>query len=181
MRAKARLIPQSCFLLSCLLATGGALASGDFDACKLIALSEIREAQVEAVLEAKGSERRTGGFSVAQCFYALPSHNKSVSLEVTRPDPGQSTTSGPRDRWKRLFHGNGDQEGEKEESGKPQPVSGVGDEAFWSGNPLVGALYVLKDNSYLRISIGGAEDASAKIQKTRVLAQKALKRLSNSS
>ena len=56
-----------------------------------------------------------------------------------------------------------------------------GDEAFWTGNPLVGALYVLKDDSYLRISIGGAEEASVKIQKTKALAQKALKRLSSSS
>jgi len=175
MRVKAWLL-----LLSSLLATGGTLASGDFDACKLIAPSEIEAVQGEAVLDAKSGERRTGGFAIAQCFYTLPSHANSVSLEVTRLDPEQSTSSGPRERWKKLFHGDGDQEGEKE-SGKPQPVSGVGDEAFWSGNPLVGALYVLKDNSYLRISIGGAEDASVKIRKTKALAQKALKRLANSS
>ena len=171
MRVKAWLL-----LLSSLLATGGTLASGDFDACKLIAPSEIEAVQGEAVLDAKSHERKTGGFAIAQCYYTLPSQAKSVSLEVTRPDPGQGTPSGPRDRWKKLFHGDGDQEGEKE-SGKPQPVTGVGDEAFWSGNPLVGALYVLKDNSYLRISIGGAEDASVKIRKTKALAQKALKRL----
>ena len=175
MPVKARL-----FFLASLLATGGTLASGNFDACKLIASSEIEAVQGEAVLDAKSSERKTGGFAIAQCYYTLPSHTNSVSLEVTRPDPEQSTPSGPRDRWKKLFHGDRDQEGEKE-SGKPQPVSGVGDEAFWSGSPMVGALYVLKDNSYLRISIGGAEDASVKIQKTKALAQKALKRLSSSS
>ena len=171
MRVKAWL-----FLLSSLVATGGTLASGDFDACKLIAPSEIEAVQGEAVLDAKSGERRTGGFAIAQCYYALSSNTKSVSLEVTRPDPEQGAPSGPRDRWKKLFHGEGEKEGEKE-SGKPQPVSGVGDEAFWSGNPMVGALYVLKDNSYLRISIGGAEDASVKIRKTKALAQKALKRL----
>ena len=167
------------FLLSSLLAAGSAVAGGTFDACKLIGTSEIEAVQGEAVLDAKGVERKTGGFAIAQCFYALPSQAKSVSLEVTRPDPGQSS-SGPRDRWKELFHGDGDQEGEKE-AGKPQPVSGVGDEAFWSGNPLVGALYVLKDNTYLRISLGGPEDVSVKIGKTKALARKALKRLSDSS
>src|SRR2546425_66378 len=175
MRVKAWL-----FLLSSLLATGSTVANGNFDACKLIAPSEIQDVQGEAVLEAKSSESKTGGFAIAQCYYALPTQSNSVSLEVTRLDPGQSAPAGPRDRWKKLFHGDGDQEGEKE-SGKPQPVSGVGDEAFWSGNPMVGALYVLKDNSYLRISIGGAEDASVKIRKTKALAQKALKRLSSSS
>jgi len=168
------------FLLSSLLASGSTVASGNFDACKLIAPSEIEAVQGEAVLDAKSGNRMTGGFAIAQCFYALPSQAKSVSLEVTRPDPTQSAPSGLRDRWKKLFHEDGDQEGEgerEEEAGKPQPVSGIGDEAFWSGNPLVGALYVLKGDSYLRISIGGAEDASVKIRKTKALAQKALKRL----
>jgi hypothetical protein len=164
------------FLLSALLASGSTVASGSFDACKLIESSEIEAVQGETVLDAKSSERKSGGFAIAQCYYTLPSHTKSVSLEVTRPDPEQSVPSGPRDRWKKLFHGDSDQEEEKE-SGKPQPVSGVGDEAFWSGNPMVGALYVLKDDSYLRVSIGGAEDASIKIRKTKALAQKALKRL----
>jgi len=171
MRVKAWL-----FLLPSLLATGSTVASGNFDACKLIASSEIEAVQGEAVLDAKSGERKAGAFAIAQCFYTLPSHANSVSLEVTRLDPEQSAPSGPRERWKKLFHGDGDQEGEKE-SGKPLPVSGVGDEAFWSGNPMVGALYVLKDNSYLRISIGGAEDASVKIRKTKAIAQKALKRL----
>jgi hypothetical protein len=174
MRVKAWL-----FLLSSLLAIGCTVASGDFDACKLIVPSEIEAVQGEAVLDSKSGERKTGGFTIAQCYYTLPSHTKSVSLEVTRPDPEQGTPSRPRDRWKKLFHGDADQQEGEKESGKPQPVSGVGDEAFWSGNPMVGALYVLKDDSYLRISIGGAEDASIKIRKTMALAQRALKRLPN--
>jgi len=167
------------FLLSALLATVSTVASANFDACKLIESSEIKAVQGETVLDAKSSERKSGGFAIAQCYYTLPSQTKSVSLEVTRPDPEQGAPSGPRDRWKKLFHGEGEREGEKE-SGKPLPVSGVGDEAFWTGNQMIGALYVLKDNSYLRISIGGAEDASVKIRKSKELAQKALKRLSNS-
>src|SRR2546425_3226229 len=108
MRVKAGLL-----LLSSLLATGGTLASGDFDACKLIASSEIEAVQGEAVLDAKSSERKTGGFAIAQCYYTLPSHTNSVSLEVTRPHPEQGTPSGPRDRWEKLFYGDRGQEGEK--------------------------------------------------------------------
>jgi hypothetical protein len=175
MRANAWL-----FLLSSFVATGGTLASGDFDVCKLIASSDMKAVQGEAVLDTKSQERKSGGFLIAQCYYTLPSQTKSVSLEVTRPDPEKGAPSGPRDRWKKLFHGEGDQEGEKE-SGKPLPVSGVGDEAFWTGNQMVGALYVLKDNSYLRISVGGGEEVTVKIRKAKELAEKALKRLSSSS
>src|SRR2546422_5450782 len=109
MRVKAWLL-----LLSSLLATGGTLASGDFDACKLIAPSEIEAVQGEAVLDAKSGERKTGGFAIAQCYYAPPPNTKSVSLEGTRPDPQQGTPSRPRDRWKKLFHREGGKEGEKE-------------------------------------------------------------------
>jgi hypothetical protein len=31
----------------------------------------------------------------------------------------------------------------------------VGEEAYWLGSPMVGALYVLKANTFLRISVGG--------------------------
>jgi len=40
-----------------------------------------------------------------------------------------------------------------------------------------GALYVLKGNSYFRISIGGAGDQAEKIDKSKKLAESVLKRL----
>jgi len=57
---------------------------------------------------------------------------------------------------------------------------GVGEEAFWVGNRIMGALYVLKGNAFLRISVGGEKDESVRITKTKTLAQKALKRLDRS-
>ncbi len=66
--------------------------------------------------------------------------------------------------------------GEKE-SGHPLPVPGVGDEAFWTGNVVVGALYVLKGDAYLRISIGASDDQAVRIDKSRALARKAMARL----
>ncbi|HEX8708589.1 MAG TPA: hypothetical protein VF723_10140 [Pyrinomonadaceae bacterium] len=81
---------------------------------------------------------------------------------------------GPKERG-------GDRESEEErekEMSKPLKVTGVGDDAYWVGNVKVGALYVLKGNTYLRISIGGAEDVPSKINKLKALAQHALKHLS---
>jgi hypothetical protein len=56
-------------------------------------------------------------------------------------------------------------------------VRGVGDEAFWSASRIGGALYVLKRDRYLRISVGGKGDPEAKMKKCKALAQKALQRL----
>jgi hypothetical protein len=66
---------------------------------------------------------------------------------------------------------------EEEESAPPKKVPGIGDEAFWMGSRVGGALYVLKGNSYVRVSVGGAGDEASKIRKTKALAQKAIVRL----
>jgi hypothetical protein len=66
---------------------------------------------------------------------------------------------------------------EEEKKNPPKKVDGVGDEAYWSGNRFGGALYVLKRNVILRISIGGPDDQETKIEKSKRLAEKALGRL----
>jgi len=53
----------------------------------------------------------------------------------------------------------------------------LGDDAYWTGNRVGGALYALKGNTYIRISVGGPGNQEAKIKKTRTLAQIILKRL----
>ena len=176
------------FLFYCfLMATSGCdrkTESAKLDACTLITSAEIQEVQGEAVKETKSNERAAGAFNISQCFYTLPTFNKSISLEVTRNN--NSKGDGPKEFWKKRFHGGSETEREEEErgegkeeeeGGKPKPVDGVGDEAFWSGNRKAGALYVLKNDSFIRISIGGPEDETVKINKSKALAQKALQRL----
>lgn len=166
--------------------TETAAANAQKDACSLITNSEIETVQGEPVKDTKSSQRSSGPFAVAQCFYSLASFNKSVSLEVTRPNNTQSSQSGPKEFWEKTFHKKegkeerekeGEREREEEEAGEPRPVPGVGDEAFWSGNRKAGALYVLKNNAFIRISIGGSADESVKIDKSKALALKALGRL----
>jgi hypothetical protein len=172
------------------------------DACALLTSDEIKEVQGEAVKETKSNARSSASFAISQCFYTLPTFVKSVSLEVTRSDPADKNRNATKEFWKERFHksaekkadrdseeekerGKGkeeeargkDREEEEEKESPPQPVSGVGEEAFWLGNRVAGALYVLKNNSILRISIGGPGDASSKIEKSKALAQKAIKRL----
>ena len=72
-------------------------------------------------------------------------------------------------------HAEEEERGEDNEGPRPQRVAGVGDEAYWSGNPVSAALYVLKKDTIIRLSIGGPEDPSVKIKKAKTLAQKVLK------
>jgi hypothetical protein len=68
-------------------------------------------------------------------------------------------------------------ESEEGEAARPQPVAGLGDAAFWSGNQINSSLYVRKNNVIMRLSIGGSEEQSAKIKKATALAEKILSRL----
>lgn len=68
-------------------------------------------------------------------------------------------------------------EEEEEEGTPPKKVPGVGDDAYWMGSRVGGALYVLKKNAFIRISVGGPDSADDKLNKSKALAQKAIKRL----
>jgi hypothetical protein len=71
----------------------------------------------------------------------------------------------------------GGREEEGEESAPPKKITGVGEEAYWTGSRVGGALYVLKKNAFIRISVGGPGKEDERINKSKALAQKALKRL----
>jgi hypothetical protein len=70
-----------------------------------------------------------------------------------------------------------EREEEDEESTRPRSIPGIGEQAYWVGSPMVGALYVLKGNTFLRISVGGIREESARIEKSKSLARIALKRM----
>jgi hypothetical protein len=131
---------------------------------------------------------------VSQCFFNLPTFANSVNLAVVRKGEG-SAARDPREFFEKTFKGRAESEREKErekreqkstarnreeaeEGSAPQKVDGVGEEAFWTGNRVGGALYVLKHDAYIRVSVGGAGDQKTKIEKSRALARLALKRLS---
>lgn len=130
----------------------------------------------QPVKETKGSNptsNQTGtSFERWQCFYTVDPFDKSVSLELARNNP-KGSQSAMAEFWKKTFR----EAKDKRKSEKPKAVAGVGDEAFWVGDNKTGTLYVLKDKSYLRISIGGPGDEAVKATKLKALAQSALKRL----
>jgi hypothetical protein len=147
-----------------------AAASGDV--CALLSPAEIRRVQGEEPKEAKASERQAGALTVRQCFYVLPDFSRSVSLEVTRGGK-------VRELWREQFGGKGrssEKDGEEREE-RPERVRGIGEQAFWTGNPRLGGLYVLRKDAMLRLSVGGNDPKAKKLRRLTALARLALRRL----
>ena len=128
-------------------------------ACALLTAAEIARVQGEPPAQAKASQ---AGAS-ERCFFELPTFTKSISLEVTRG-------ANVRDLWKKSLH-------DEEENARPERVRGIGDDAFWFGDPRLGGLYVLRKDAMLRLSVGGAETKAVKLRKLKLLARAALKKL----
>jgi hypothetical protein len=164
----------------------------DKDVCQLLTAAEVESIQSDKLKETKGDEQRTGALAVSRCLYLTTIPSMSVSLDVVLKDPNHQGTDGPRQFWKERFRrvvaGEGEREKEREPEGgrrgeeeeevsPPLRVRGLGDEAYWAGSRISGSLYVLKGDSYIRISVGGPGDEATKIKKTKVLAQKVLQRL----
>ena len=163
------------------------------DACSLLTGQEIEAVVGSPIKDTKASENSDGGFRVSQCFYTAETFSKSVSVSLTETDPGSAQKRSPKQFWKETFgrfEGKKDEEKGDEEKRKslqekeegeravpPKKIEGVGDAAYWTANRVGGALYVLKNDAFVRVSIGGPDTEEAKIDKSKKLAQKAIDRL----
>jgi hypothetical protein len=157
------------------------------DVCKLLTSAEIEGVQGERVEEAKPSTQFSGDLLMSQCLFRTPTPAKSVSLALAEPSAKK-----PSDYWRKQFHSSTEKEEHKdaagkaskkssreheEEESKPRAIKDVGDEAYWVGGPIAGALYVLHNNTFIRVSVGGVREEPARIEKSVALARAALKRL----
>jgi hypothetical protein len=151
------------------------------DGCNLLSKEEVESVQQASVNDAKSSERLDGTFRISQCLYSAAEFSKSVNLALVQADPNQPNRRGAKDFWKEKFDPYKNEEPltstHAETETAPKQITRVGDEAFWVSNRFGGILYVLKGNSFISIGIGGTDDEATKLQKSKVLAEKALKRL----
>jgi hypothetical protein len=166
----------------------GTTAKGKIDPCSLLSNDDIKAVQGEQPTQTQRSDRGDSGYIVSQCYYSLPTTSDSVVLNVTTAAEGAGARH-PRDFWKETFTDNEaknkkrDREGkerkgeEEEEAGKPEKITGLGDDAYWSASRVGGALYVLRQDLFFRISVGGPGDVRSKLNKSRILARKVLQRL----
>jgi hypothetical protein len=158
------------------------------DACALLTSADVQAVQGDPVQETKPSIQPGGGLVMSQCLLRTAAPSKSVSLAIASPG-----SISPRTFWQKQFGsgkpsseektekkpaaGSKGKKEEEEESARPRAIAGVGEQAYWVGSPMVGALYVLKGNTFLRISVGGIREEPARIEKSVALARLALKRL----
>ncbi len=142
------------------------------DPCALLTSDELKAVQSEALQTTLPSEREYGEYFIAQCYYQLPTITNSVVVNVTTPkERGKSVKAFWRSTQAEAGRG---KEPEEKES-RPEKISGVGEDAYWEASGI--ALYVLKKDVILRISVGGASDIKTKLERSKTLAQKALPRL----
>jgi hypothetical protein len=171
--------------------------TANFDACALLTNADVEAVQKSNITSTKKSGNAGQDLQTWQCFYSAAEFSRSVVISVTKGArlPGR----GPLAYWEQTFsrereekeHGGeseadkekrqslGKHHGEEEEAAPARSIAGIGDEAFWSGNRVGGALYVLskKKNAFVRISVGGSDTEEAKIEKSKELALKALEHL----
>jgi hypothetical protein len=148
------------------------------DPCRLLTDAEVRAVQGHAPAQKIPSEQPAGSFRFTQCFYRTAELSSSVSVAVGIPLT-DSKRSGPRDYWRAQFERE-EREDSDEKKKEPRRLAGLGGEAFWVGDPVTGALYVLRGEVFLRVSVGGSPDQAQKIKRARTLAIYALKRLDTS-
>jgi hypothetical protein len=169
-------------------------AKKNVEVCSLLTSAEIEAVLGEAAKQTKSSTQPGRGLLMSQCFFGMAGSAKSVSLALATANPADKSKLTPRVFWRKQFHPGDQQEEKKEKSrtGKTgdrseaereeklheaRPIAGLGEEAYWVGNPILGALYVLQGDKFLRISVGGIRQEPERIEKSKALAQAALKRL----
>ncbi len=157
-------------------AAGGAVDEAlAADACALLTDREVSEVQGAGVLDRIASTQQSATLTVRQCVYRSEDFTHSVSLTLTVPVDGGG---GAREYWRSRFHPAGGHTGKED---PPRPVPDLGEEAFWTGDARVGALYVLVDDGFLCISVGGVRDQQDRERRTIALATQALARTPSGS
>ena len=143
------------------------------DACALLADAEIQTTLGETVkARTPSSAPAGGGLQLNQCHFGTDgTHDVSLAVAAS---PGGASLS-PRQYWRQQFHPPAGQTG----SSKPAilAIAGVGDEAYWAGGAIAGALYALRGDAFIRVSVGGIKSETARIEKSKALALAALDRL----
>jgi hypothetical protein len=173
-------------LTAVLFMMGTAAAPRFPNACQLLTERDIARVQGETLKSVKLTESNESGLRVSQCFYVLPSFTNSISVDVMRGKTAvfwrnhfanARDDDNDRDRTAAIKTAPPSREAEEERENSARKVRGIGDAAVWSGNRAAGALYVLKGDTILRISVGGGGSQEQKIERSRKLAARALRKV----
>jgi hypothetical protein len=162
---------------------GGGLTTKGHDVCALLAGEEVEAVLGEPVKERRSSAQPHDGLLTSQCVFIMATPARSVSVAVAAPDAARPSGLNPREYWRRQFHPSSRADADRREaesereSHQGRAIDGLGEEAYWVGTPIAGAVYVLAGDLFLRVSVGGMKTESARIEKSTALARAILERL----
>jgi hypothetical protein len=163
-----------CFAFIAVLATAAPSTAADRkDACTLLTAVDAEAALGEAVAAGQPQVISAGGgglAAVSNCRYR-PAHaaiGKSVALMARySPVPNPAASDSVRASLKSM--------------GDPKDVPGVGDSALWvfhkTGRMTSGQLNIFKGATYLIVTLDGAADEAAALDRAKALALKLIGRL----
>jgi hypothetical protein len=154
-------------------------------ACDVLTKTDLATAQGQEFSEAILSTKTQGSLSVSQCFYRLPMFEKSVSVTIMRPIRAADRLS-VRDYWKEHCAASAEKKSEDRDDDRERAaksdrddedhhsngarLSGLGDDAVWSGTPMTSVLHVLRSGTIVRVSVGGSAPIDQKLEASRRLA-----------
>jgi len=151
-------------------------ASDGGAASRLITGKEIQQVQPSRVTKTRTAEWSNGSFRIS--FYIVQTAKNSISLALIRRDPRASGKRDPRHLWKETL--DWDRQHTNRETGRSatlKKIEGLGDAAYWFRTRTGGSLYVLKANTLIRLQINGSDEEETLLEKTKILARKAVNRL----
>lgn len=140
-----------------------------------------------APVQGRAGHRAGDGLEISTCFLRVQGSSRTAYVELR----GSRTDTPASRHWAELFHASAAREDESLRKGnrfrgdapaepaqepavEALPVERLGDEAFFVGTAVYGALYVLQGDRYLRLSVGGAGALEDKLDLARSLAVQAL-------
>lgn len=163
-------------MLTALFFSIGVAAAATPNACDVLSARDIARVQGAKFTKTRLTEANDAGVNVSQCFYTLPRFTDSVTVDLIRGDA--------RAFWQKHFAEVNEasvlsiMRTPADAGNRPRSISGVGEKAMWSANRLAGALYVLKGDTVIRVSVGGGGTEEQKIDRARKLAQRVVRRVS---
>jgi hypothetical protein len=196
MRRKFLMLPLSCLLAvvaGCNKDTASQPSANkqpSIEVCALLTKEEIHAVQGSPLKDTQSSEHVDKGIRSSHCFYVTENSSKFVSLLLTQKAPDYvKGQDGPKDVWADMFNRESDEEkegktegkgekpddGEEDERPPAKKIGGLGDDAYWVSTQVASALFVLKKDMFIRISLGGT--GKDDIDKSKILAEKAIQRL----
>ncbi len=154
--------------------TAQAAGNMNMSQCLFVTRDPAKSASIAVATPASADS----GARSLRAFWRSQFHSPPKQEEERRPashkTPAESAFSSSREARET---GPPSESEAEEDARKPRPVPALGEEAFWVGNPVSGALYVLQGNLFLRISVGGVPKESTRIAKSKSLASAILRRL----